>query len=192
MEAVRLRVNITAPRIGLNVERVFKSGEEVEYQLWSRNEREIELNLYKIDLIANLLEVKELHRMVNSFKPGNLNAVATWKHSFASKEGEDHKHQNTSLILPVKTSGAYIIMAKGAKVANRTLILISDLANAMKKSGTDVSMFAANAITGEPAGDAEVLLASVKLDDTRKRNHNLPFDVFVQGKTDKNGFGKAK
>lgn len=179
-EAVKSRVDITAPRLGLAVERVFASREKGKVKLTTRNQRDVELSVYKIELLGQVLEFKDLERVVFAFKPGDQQAAASIKHKFEGEE--DHTWQETYVEIPLDSSGAYIVVAKGGKVANRTLLLISDLASVIKTVDNQVFVYAANSISGEPAAEAEVLQAYAKNDKPEGR-----FDTFNQGKTDSTG-----
>ena len=184
-EAVKLRVQITTPRIALRVDRVYRSAEKSKFRLTTRNERNIHLSVYKIELLGEFLEQKNLEKVVNTFQPGDQKPVAQWDKVFA---GEENHHWNEEVLdLPVEGSGAYIILAKGKLVANRVLLLVSDLGAAMKSLNARVHTFVADANTGMVVKEAEVLLASVKTRPKRNWRNNYSFDNFSEGKTDENG-----
>ena len=178
MDAFNIRTDLTSPRILLGVERVYKSAEKAQFKLNTRNERSITLSVYKIELLDAFREHHNLDNIVKNFKQGNPKPEAQWEKVFT---GEENHHWNEEVLdLPVEGSGAYIILAQGKLVANRVLLLVSDLGTAMKSLKADIYAFVADANTGQAVKNAKILLVSNK-------DHFGSSDNFLEGETDENG-----
>lgn len=159
-EVVRHRQDIVEPKLEVFVTSVFLPDSEIEYILSWRNVEQIELSLYKVDLLEDLNLNKEGVHSVYLFVKGiSITAnrkVRSWTKTVGGPQ-EEHLPGTEVLRLGDKLSpGAYIIEAVSGKQQARELILVSDLSIVVKQSKKQILAYVCDALTGAPIPAAQV------------------------------------
>jgi hypothetical protein len=149
---------ITAPELGLSVERFFVPGSEVAYRLGWRNVKEVELALYPVDLTRDVqLRDRDPSEFLSQIELERSTPTARWSHS-TGDEG-DHRPGSTELVLPQKPGlGAYVLVARGASQESRELVLVSDALLSAKSAGNKVLGWFTDLESGRPIAEARVRL----------------------------------
>jgi tetratricopeptide (TPR) repeat protein len=102
----------------------FKTGEVVEVKVTHRNVEHLELLVYPVDLMKLYLMRKNLDKVASvnlaGIKPFHAREVALG----GGREFKDHE---TTVSLPVKKDGAYLVVAKGKGIEASGLVLVSGL-----------------------------------------------------------------
>ena len=146
-----------------------KPGENAKLTVWSRNLKTINFSAYKIKLEDYLTQPARLNNPDITFQEfgenlGNAAAiraklgapVASWK--FSTKDKSDYQGTNETIDTPLKNLGAYVIIADAGSTRFGELLLISDLA-ILKKTDRDNSfVYIANAQSGQPEMNANVVM----------------------------------
>jgi hypothetical protein len=118
---------ITAPSLGLEVDRFFLPGSEVRYGLSWRNQGSVELELVPVDLVKDVAFGADgsddwLARLALGVGPR-----VRWTHDTSATRA--HEPDRKELFLAEKPpAGAYVLRARGAGSEARALVLVSDAA----------------------------------------------------------------
>ena len=174
--------NITAPVVQLRTEGPVLPGETGLIHYNCRNVPELTLRAYRVDLFTIVRGIGPLHEL-DKWQPKG-EPVATWKvtlpdrgeHQFFDSNAEGLRPAS----LPVADPGAYLVVASGGEGQARAtvLTLVSRLSCLTKGARSATLLLTADAVTGQPAADAEVLV--------QRHVENDRFD-YASGKTDDAG-----
>ncbi len=150
--------NLTAPTLGVQVERFFLPGSEVQYTLSWRNLERVELALYPLDLTRDVLFGADGNDDWLSLVPLTRAPSARWTHD-TRDPGRHEPGQARLLIEPKPALGAYVLLASAGATQARALVLVSDAAVTIKATGTQLLAWATDARTGAPLAEADVRLS---------------------------------
>lgn len=149
--------NLTGPTLGVQVERFFLPGSEVQYTLSWRNLERVELALYPLDLTRDASFTDGgnddwLARVPLAGAPS-----ARWSHE--TRDPGRHEPGQARLLLESKpASGAYVLLASAGATQARALVLVSDVAVTVKVAGAKLLAWATDARTGAPLAAADLRL----------------------------------
>ena len=153
---------ILAPVVELAVEGPVLPGTPGPIHYRCRNVKSVTFNAYRADLFELIRKVGYLNRL-HTWQPVGPPA-ATWNLSLPDR-GQHRFHGSRSgdlepTALPVRDPGAYVIVAEdaGHTIQARTVMLVSGLTCLSKGARSATLMLAADAISGQPAAGAEVLI----------------------------------
>ncbi len=180
--AVDSAKRITTPTLSLAVEGPVLPGEKGVIHFHSRNVSRIEFKAYAVDLFKLLKKVERLDQLGEWIPDGP--AAASW--SMAVPDEGKHRYLQSGsnavdpAVLPVKEAGAYVVIGQSAdgKAIAHTVALVSGLACVAKQANQMTLVMSADALSGKPMADADVLIQRI-----------LPKNRFeyVAGKTDDAG-----
>lgn len=160
--AQRLSV-MTKPSLVLKTERTWRTNQEAKVKAQIRNVRELQVQLYQIDLEAYFR--KHLtHRNVESL---DLDLIAP-NSSFRVdiEDYADYKPIEKQIVLPVEEPGVWAVAVSAENMRATTLVLKSDLDLIVKSSPRESLVFVLDMRSGQPAGSANVLFAMKPQDDS--------------------------
>ncbi|MBI3272689.1 MAG: hypothetical protein HYZ53_27120, partial [Planctomycetes bacterium] len=160
------------PRLALEAPPPTIPGAKVEAKLSSRNVKKVAFVARKVKLDA-LLDKSSFTEDWNRSLQGLADAVLRERRSRADalgakvaewevETGDDGAYKPleraVAFPLPTRESGLYLVSASAEKITTSVLVLLTDLALVERSSRDGFLFFAADALTGEPVGDAEVLV----------------------------------
>ena len=150
--------NITAPTLGVQIERFFLPGSEVEYGLAWRNLAQIELALYPVDLTSEVAFAREGDDdWLSAIELAKKTPNARWMH--ATQDPGRHEPGQARLTLATKPeAGAYVLLASSGATTARALLLVSDATFTVKVSGSKLLAWTTDARTGIPLAETELRL----------------------------------
>ncbi len=151
---------ITQQAVGVGVGNIFLPGSEIQFYLNWRNVRQIELNLYKVNLARDVRFAGKDAGSGEWLQQIPLAAgerVKSW--SRETKDAGEHAPGNELVRLDAKLPvGAYVLEAKGAQKNARELILVTDASVVLKTTNKQALVLFSNAQTGAPIASANVKL----------------------------------
>lgn len=157
---------ITEPTIGVGVGNIFLPDSEIQFNLNARNVRRVDFALYKFDMAR---DVRFSRQSVDADEgdyegetwiqklPINGPPVKAWSKSFDNSES----HQTYSVAVRVEgklPAGAYLLEAKSGSLSQRDVVLVTDATLVLKTSVRQALLYYADAITGAPIPDADVVV----------------------------------
>ncbi|HEY6806733.1 MAG TPA: alpha-2-macroglobulin family protein [Pyrinomonadaceae bacterium] len=167
-QAIQQIKQITDPSVVVGVGNIFLPGSEVQFSLNTRNLKQVELSLYKIDLAQDVRFRRSSNEdedegdiedgaWIQKVQLVGRPAFKTWRKDLPG--ANDHKpYSNNERVdgkLPV---GAYLLEAKSGAFSARDLVLVTDVAVVLKSSGKQALVYFSNAITGAPVANSNVSL----------------------------------
>lgn len=165
-QAVNQIRQITEPSLGIGVGNIFLPDSEIQFGLNARNLRQVDLAVYKVDLVNDIRfkagtdeDEGELDEgtWIQKVQLTGRQPVKAWRKDLNLKG--DHKPYNQTEQLDAKLPiGAYILEAKSGSNSVRDLLLVTDVSIVLKSSGKQALVFFSNAITGAPVANANVAL----------------------------------
>lgn len=165
-EAKRRMDEITAPTLNVAVEGPVVPGDFPKYEWNARNVQEINFTAYSIDLFDAVRKVEEFHFDLDRYLTDKLKPTRTWLVRTGDKGDHEHVQSPEWQQAPLTQSGAYLVKATGTnpegKEAMMTcLMLVSQAAAALKSANSKDLLFVGDAETGQPFGEAEVLIQRI-------------------------------
>ena len=153
--------NITSPNLAVGVANVFLPQSEIQFFISARNVPSVDLSLFRVDLNPDLRLVGEdpnasVGLWLQRVSLVGKRPVKSWTEkidSTAYKQTSNQVRLNEKL--PV---GSYVLVANGSGANVRELILVSDASLVLMSDSKQASVYFANAITGAPIPDANVVL----------------------------------
>ena len=165
-QAIQQIKQITEPTIALGVPNVFLPNSELQFWLNTRNLRQVDLSLYKIDLMRDVRFSKdsdaddvaeEAGSWLDRVPLAGRTPIKNWQKVIDSSN--DHKPTNmTERIAGKLPVGAYLLEAKAGSLKARDIVLITDVSVVLKSSGKQALVYVSNALSGAPAANSEVLM----------------------------------
>ena len=165
-QAVQQIKVITDPSLVVGVSNIFLPNSELQFALNARNLRQVELALYKVDLIRDVRFSRssdgdegenEDGAWIQKIQISGRTAVKTWHKDLNDKN--DHKpYSQTERIDTKLPVGAYVLEAKSGSVTARDLLLVTDVAVVLKSSSKQALVYFSNAMTGAPVANSNVAL----------------------------------
>ncbi|MCB9870704.1 MAG: tetratricopeptide repeat protein [Planctomycetes bacterium] len=114
-----LRKDLVLPEIS-----TFAPGKPVEVELGYRNIEEVEVTVYRVDLMRLYI----LHKSLNNIRGIQLHGIRPFAEIRAKLgEGRDYKSKTKKLSLPLDKPGAYLVVARGADLLATGMALCSEL-----------------------------------------------------------------
>ncbi|HEY3580938.1 MAG TPA: hypothetical protein VGK82_10355, partial [Pyrinomonadaceae bacterium] len=164
-QALALIKEITDPTISVGVGNTFMPGSEIEFELAARNVRRVDFALYKFDMTRDVRFARSSDDDEGDVEGGSwlqklaLNGppAKAWSKNIDSQE----PHQPFSGEIRVEgklPAGAYLLEAKSGSLSSRELVLVTDATLVIKSSLRQGLVFFADAITGAPIPNANVVL----------------------------------
>jgi len=165
-QAVERIRQITEPTVGVGVSNIFLPESELQFSLAARNLKRVELALYKIDLTRDVRFTKNLEEdegdgdlegWIQKLRVAGRVPVKAWSKQIDSKG--DHKPYSEEVRIDGKLPlGAYLLEARSGSLSARDLVLVTDVSLVLKSSPTQALVYFANALTGAPVANANVIL----------------------------------
>ncbi len=155
-------------QIQLFVHHFFLPDSQIEFNLNYRNEEQINIALYPIDLTHDIKPTEKQLLDSNNYLDQTDVSGKTPVYETILYGKNDYNLFSTNIVLntPLKP-GAYLLEAKGKK-SDRNLILITEMGLIYKTdSGYKKLIYACNPITSEPIAGAEVKLLLSKWDNEK-------------------------
>ena len=158
---------------------------EVSFRVRTRNLEEVKVAIYPVDLNRNLSEGalnREKTNWVEAIESRNL---LPWKtYELEAKPEQSHgpwDHEVRIDLIP--EPGAYLVEASAGRERARELLLVTGKALVLKSTDRSALVFFADALTGEPVREAEVVFREAIWEGTSKG----PRWELQSGVTDTNG-----
>lgn len=165
-QAVQQIKQLTDPSLAIGLSNIFLPNSELQFALNARNVKQVDLALYKIDLIRDVR-----FRQTSDEEEGDIEEgawiqkvplaartpVKAWHKILDDKQ--DHKPysqlERIDAKLPV---GAYILEGKSGSLSARDLLLVTDVAVVLKSAAKQALVYFSNALTGAPIANSNVSL----------------------------------
>jgi uncharacterized protein YfaS (alpha-2-macroglobulin family) len=152
--------NITAPSITVSVGNIFLPSSEIQYSVYWRNVKRIQLALYPVDLnsAVNLpADSNNSQQWLETIDLKDSKAMKTWTRK-VQDEG-NYAPSNDVVRLEKKLEpGAYVLEAEAGGKSARQLILVSDTTLVLKHSDHQALVYFCNAVSSAPIANAPVKL----------------------------------
>ena len=157
---------ITTPHIGIGVGNIFLPGSEIQFGLSARNVPRVDFALYKFDMARDVRFGKQSadadEGNVDSETwiqklPINGPAVKSWSKTIDNSE--PHRPFNGAVRVEGQLpAGAYLLEAKSGSLTQRDVLLVTDATLVLKSSARQALAFYADAITGAPIPNANIVV----------------------------------
>lgn len=164
-QALALITAITDPTIAVGVGNTFMPGSEIEFELSARNVRRVDFALYKFDMTRDVRFARSSDDDEGDVEGGSwlqkleLNGPPAKAWSKNIDNSEPHQPFSGEIRVEGKLpAGAYLLEAKSGSLSSRELVLVTDATLVIKASIRQGLMFFADAITGAPIPNANVVL----------------------------------
>lgn len=155
-QALKRKKQILEPSLDVNVSSIFLPDSEIEYNLSWRNVEKIDLAIYRIDLMRDLVfsdAVKEdVYSWVQRISVAGREKVRAWSKS-DPKVAEHLPGSETARLDGKLPPGAYIleaVVAGSSKIRSQDLILVTDASIVLKQTTKRSLIYLCNALTGAP------------------------------------------
>ena len=161
--------NITWPQLSIYSYGNHLPGEQVKANVSLRNVRTIHFSLYRVkyaDVLGRDDVLKDVDNYWNNYernfgdyKSGGkylTDKIADWNHTTIDKG--DYQYKSESISLPVKETGAYVLVGDSPKRHSASVILISNITLTQKMHKDGGLFFAADAKTGKPVPNASLIV----------------------------------
>ncbi|MCA9295128.1 MAG: hypothetical protein KC983_01400, partial [Phycisphaerales bacterium] len=155
--AVNAAKEITEQHLTAAIPGVFLPNSEVKFDLQYRNVSDITCSIYRIDLTRDLDLSKEMDNngWLSQVRLNENNRVRNW--SIEVKDAGLHRWGNRSESLDEPLPiGAYMLVTSAGDIAQRELLLVTDIALITKRYDDEHLVYVADAISGHPISDADV------------------------------------
>jgi uncharacterized protein YfaS (alpha-2-macroglobulin family) len=153
-DAQRAIEEITAVSIAVGNTLTYLPESEQEILLGWRNTKKIDLTLYPIDLTRDTTWNDRVN-WIDAIAIEGKSPFRSW--SYETNDQGNHRPGNATIELePRLPVGAYLLTARSGKVAERSLILITDAHMLMHAGGGRAHVFVSDVETGEPIANADV------------------------------------
>ncbi|GEM_PF-2631341 len=165
---------------GLSIEEVaiFGNQEPAKIDIRHKNLEQAELSVYKVDLMSFYLTERDLSRMADINLAG-ITPIVQRTLEFANQS--NHDWNETPVELPIKESGAYLIVLRGNGITASGMVLRSDLALEVQED-PGAGNVRVNIKKGKPALFAKDVKVQVRGSENER---------FVNGTTDLRGVFSA-
>ena len=164
-QASALIKDITDPTIAVGVGNTFMPGSEIEFELNARNVRRVDFALYKFDVTRDVRFTRIGDDDEGDVEGGSwlqklaLNGPPAKAWSKNIDNSEPHQPFSGAIRVEGKLpAGAYLLEAKSGSLSSRELVLVTDATLVIKASVRQGLTFFADAITGAPIPNANVVL----------------------------------
>jgi hypothetical protein len=97
-------------------------------------------------------------------RAGKGQELKTWDLALENKK--EHEHHSGEQVLDLTEPGAYLVTADGGGVHADALVLITKLAIVTKSAHDKTIAYAADALSGEPIGGADLQISSTRASTT--------------------------
>ncbi len=144
---------IEQPSLAVFTAGTFLPKSEQQIQLTWRNVKTVEFEVIAIDLTTDV-HLDRREDWLNEL-PSTGRSVRRW--TFATNDRGDHAIGNESIRIPSKLEpGAYVVVASGANVRSKALLLVTDANIVIHHAPGRIDAFVCDAVTGEPMANARV------------------------------------
>lgn len=158
--------NITEPSIAIAVANIFLPGSELQFQLNTRNVRQVDFALYKFDMPRDVSFIATRDEedgegdsapWIQRIPTAGRAPVKTWSKQL--KDSQTHQpFAEQSRIEGKLPLGAYLLEAKSGSLSSREIVLVSDATLVLKSSSKQALVYFADAVTGAPIANANIAL----------------------------------
>jgi hypothetical protein len=111
-------------KVAINEISTFKPGEELKLEIRYRNIAELDLQVYKVDLLKLYLREKNLANITKVDLAG-IDPEAT--QTIQLGDGKDYRDQMREVKLSLKDEGAYLVICRGDQLFTSGLVLVTPL-----------------------------------------------------------------
>jgi uncharacterized protein YfaS (alpha-2-macroglobulin family) len=163
---------ITRREITLDTLAAQPPGQNAKINVSTRNIKQVTLMAYRVKLEDVLTQTTRLNDPTTRFTEFSKNfgsiedakkffgpRAATW--TFIPKDKGDYTQAYETIDTPLKELGAYVVVANAGTVRFARVLIISDLAILKKTDRDNAFSYVADARTGEPIQNANVVLKEV-------------------------------
>jgi uncharacterized protein YfaS (alpha-2-macroglobulin family) len=172
-------------------------GKNASLNVNTRNVKRVEFAAYRVKLEDVLLQAGKLNTPNNNFQSfdGNFGSIAQAKQyfgeqvakwSYDAKDKGDYQSTYETIQVPLKDIGAYMITASSGNLRFAQVLVVSDLALIKKTDRDSAFVYVADAQSGEPVMNANVVMKEIYWNSGASR-----VDV-ARGKSDELGFFDKK
>lgn len=170
-EAARQQIeSITCAEVGVQVANIFLPDSEISFHLSWRNTRRVDVALYRVSLPDDLDLSGRTERYgawLAAVSLRDAERVKDWTRETGDRG--DFRPGGENLDAGRLPPGAYVVEARAGDQSARDLLLVTDVALAMKAAGRQALVYVGDARSGAPVADARVRLWQGYYDDSRYR-----------------------
>jgi uncharacterized protein YfaS (alpha-2-macroglobulin family) len=169
-QAVQQIKQITEPTLGVAVANVFLPDSELQFALNTRNLKQVDFALYRIDLTRDVrfgnnpeLDEGDTDENGNWIQKLHITGapIRAWSKFIGASDDAVgiHKPYSEQVRIDGKLPvGAYLIEAKNGPLSSRDLLLVTDAALVVKSSPKQALAYFSNALSGAPIANASISL----------------------------------
>ncbi len=147
---------ITLPQMTVAVPKIYQPSDDIMIKLSSRNVKDIRFRLYAVHLEKVFRELKTIEYVDKYRFKANDILIKEW--NFPTQDKNEHHILHNDLKLDLNAPGAFILHASANGVELKALVMVTDIALVVKRSGSRNLFFVTDASTGNPVNKADVIV----------------------------------
>ena len=175
-------VEILEESLEIRTKATLRSNEAPTIEITSRNLKDIDIELYQLDMEAYFRRHKT-HRSIEDLDLDLIQADRTL--TYSPQPVSTHSKMTKDVVLPIDEPGVWVATAVSGKFRATTLVLVSDLDLIIESTGTEALIFAEDMLREEGAGGARLV---INLDPAPGTSEPTVMEV----ETDNNGLAHVK
>ncbi|MEW6073746.1 MAG: alpha-2-macroglobulin family protein [Planctomycetota bacterium] len=147
---------ITGPILGVDADRFFLPGSEIQLRLSWRNVERIDLSLHAVDLVGDVdFADREPGQWLDSLRIEKREAHRRWTH--ATKDDGTHQTGTAEIALEEPLArGPWVVVAAAGGLQRRALVLVSDAAVTVRATSSALLAWCTDVASGAPIPGALV------------------------------------
>ncbi len=198
-QARRRMEDITRPQAQIQAPSVFLPDSDLFVNLSWRNEKKLHVSIYEFDVLQRFPgtmeatreeEVMDLTKWLNDYatRRGRSGLKLVKELAFEPEESRPHQPGQKAFALPKLTPGSYLVTVDGEAGSKPSvdLLMVSSSTLTIIPAKASALFYAADALTGKPAANAQISILSTFWNDGKWRQE------FLTGTTDATGLWKPK
>lgn len=155
-EAARVLSVMRTRELTMTTPRSFHTGEEPRLKLAARNIPSLTFKAWRLDLVEYFRKEKSIGS-VHELAVALVKPDLEWNLDIPAYE--PWKKLERDIAMPFKGPGAWVVTAENDEFVATSLVLVTDLVTIVKRSDSQLFVFAHNRRTGDPEPGVEVLAA---------------------------------
>ncbi|NUL81666.1 MAG: alpha-2-macroglobulin [Armatimonadetes bacterium] len=149
---------ITQEQATVMIGEQFLPGSLVRFHVAYRNVAQGQFAIYRVNVMTDFEPVGDRYRNADLYRAERIMArqpIRTWQKTFA-QTGKHYPGQEQYVLEDKLPVGAYLISVKAGSAASHALLVVTDAAIISNPLNQDMSVYMADAISGQPVPNAKV------------------------------------
>ncbi|WP_153559037.1 tetratricopeptide repeat protein [Roseimaritima sediminicola] len=147
---------MTKPQLQISTERKFRSDQQPQIRLSTRNLQSVQVKVYRIDM-ADYFRKMHLATGVESLDIALIDPDQQFEHQVA--DDAPYKAIDEVIDIPLEEPGVAAVTVSSDKLEATTMVVVSDLDVVVKASREELFLFAQNMRTGQAMPEVSVLMS---------------------------------